>query len=97
MAQFIESFVACVEMLSFADMSNPGGGPELNRRDAQMAANLAFLASEVYPDKKILVWGATSHLSRKREGLNVDAARSSNSPGSRRLLASVDPAYLRRD
>lgn len=74
MAQFLESLVACIEMLSAADMSDPEGSPELNRRDEQMAKNLVFLAREVFPDKKLLVWGATSHLSRRRDGLQVYTA-----------------------
>lgn len=35
-----------------------------NPRDAQMAANLLWLARERYPDKKIIVWAASFHLLR---------------------------------
>ncbi len=73
--QFLPSFVACVEMLAVADLSNPEGGPELNRRDGQMAANVVWLAEEMFPGKKLIVWGATSHLSRKRTLLDVHTAR----------------------
>jgi erythromycin esterase len=48
--------------------------PEVfNRRDSVMAANLAWLARR-YPNRKIVVWGATSHLVRNRQALENDAA-----------------------
>jgi erythromycin esterase len=40
-----------------------------NRRDRQMAENLLWLATEKHPDKKIIVWGATTHLMRNAETL----------------------------
>ena len=36
-------------------------------REEQMASNLLWLADVYYPGKKIIVWGATSHLSRNRQ------------------------------
>lgn len=33
-------------------------------RDAQMADNLIWLAEQRYPDRKVIVWGATMHLQR---------------------------------
>jgi erythromycin esterase len=36
-----------------------------NLRDAQMARNLVWLARAVYPKRKIIVWAASSHLSRE--------------------------------
>lgn len=49
-----------------ADFDHPV--PEvMNRRDAQMAENLLWLAEERYPGRKIIVWAATSHASRRRD------------------------------
>lgn len=36
-----------------------------NLRDSQMARNLVWLARTVYPKRKIIVWAASSHLSRE--------------------------------
>jgi hypothetical protein len=44
-----------------------------NRRDSVMAANLEWLARR-HPDRKIIVWGATSHLVRNRQAIENDAA-----------------------
>jgi len=33
-------------------------------RDSLMAVNLAFLSDKVYPDKKIIVWAASSHITK---------------------------------
>jgi len=35
---------------------------EKSNRDKQMALNTIFIAENMYPNKKIIVWGATSHL-----------------------------------
>lgn len=39
-------------------------------RDAQMAANLRWLADTYYPDKKIIGWGATFHLMHGLQGIS---------------------------
>jgi erythromycin esterase len=44
-----------------------------NRRDSVMAANLEWLARR-WPNRKIVVWGATSHLVRNRQAMENDAA-----------------------
>jgi erythromycin esterase len=44
-----------------------------NRRDSVMAANFAWVARQD-PKRKIIVWGATSHLVRNRTGIENDAA-----------------------
>lgn len=44
-----------------------------NRRDSVMAANLAWIARQ-HPHRKIVVWGATSHLVRNRTGIGNDQA-----------------------
>lgn len=45
----------------------------LNQRDAVMGENLIWLARR-YPARKIVVWGATSHLVRDRVGIEHDPA-----------------------
>jgi len=39
----------------------------LNIRDEEMAKNLIWLKEQVYPDKKIIVWGANSHFGFNRQ------------------------------
>lgn len=39
----------------------------LNIRDQEMAKNLIWLKEQVYPDKKIIVWGANSHFGFNRQ------------------------------
>jgi erythromycin esterase len=41
-----------------------------NLRDARMAANLRWLAETRHPGKKIITWGATSHLCRGLAGVD---------------------------
>jgi erythromycin esterase len=48
--------------------------PEVfNRRDSVMAANLAWIVRQA-PTRKVIVWGATSHLVRNRTGIQNDPA-----------------------
>lgn len=41
----------------------------MNLRDAQMAENLLWLVREQYPGRKIIVWAASSHISRNRHAI----------------------------
>ena len=43
----------------------------LNRRDEGMADNLAWLATQQYPGRKLMVWAATSHVIRDRGAIEV--------------------------
>ena len=46
--------------------SGKSGDPaDTNRRDKAMGENLAWLAQEYYPDRKIIVWAASFHLMRE--------------------------------
>jgi len=55
-------------------LSNGVQTPQVfNRRDSVMAANLAWLGRRD-PARKIIVWGATSHLVRNRTGIEGDPA-----------------------
>ena len=73
-AQFLSSLGKAITMIALTDWSNPEGDSNLNLRDEQMAANLQWLAQVAHPGRKILVWGATSHLSRARHGLAVKSS-----------------------
>lgn len=43
----------------------------LNLRDQQMGENLLWLSRVRYPGKKIIVWGASSHISRNRHEIKA--------------------------
>ena len=47
----------------------------LNLREEQGAANLRWLLDHRYPGHKVIVWCATSHLSRNRQAIETDNAR----------------------
>lgn len=51
-----------------------------NLRDQQMGENLIWLANEMYPDQKIIVWAATYHIAR-------------NMPAHFREAANGEPFY----
>jgi hypothetical protein len=42
-----------------------GGAADNDLRDKAMGENLAWLAKEYYPDRKIIVWAASRHLMRE--------------------------------
>lgn len=46
----------------------------VNMRDAQMADNLTWLATQQYPTRRLIVWGATSHLTRNRQTIENNGA-----------------------
>ena len=70
--QTLGSAAAYIEFVH--PLSNGVQTPQVfNRRDSVMAANLAWLARRD-PSRKIIVWGATSHLVRNRTGIENDAA-----------------------
>ena len=45
----------------------------LNLRDERMGENLVWLANEYFPNRKILVWAATSHIARNMQAVDVFA------------------------
>jgi erythromycin esterase-like protein len=55
----------------------PGGeDPSLtNLRDKTMGENLAWLAREYYPDRKIIVWAASFHLMRNAPSVTVTGGK----------------------
>lgn len=58
-------------------------------RDRAMADNLAWLAEEVYPDKKIIVWGHNFHIRKS----NTTVGNTYNTPNMTELL----PEKLREE
>lgn len=51
--------------------SGPRDPSATNLRDRGMAENLAWLADEYYPDRKIIVWAASFHLMRNAAAIDV--------------------------
>jgi erythromycin esterase len=63
----------------------------MNRRDAQMAENLLWLARERYPGRKIIIWAATSHISRNRQLIQKPLADPGMVPMGHHLWQAVGP------
>jgi erythromycin esterase-like protein len=62
-----QSLIGWIEMVKYdIDVMNEVDVKVQNTRDLQMAKNLIFL-SELYPDKKIIGWGASYHFANKIE------------------------------
>lgn len=60
------------KFVRFAQILAKGPQPgELNIRDEVMADNFAMLANELYPNRKIIVWAATSHILKDRTAIDV--------------------------
>lgn len=70
--QVLESQLEFAEFAWAVDPAKPDPGV-FNRRDAAMAANLAWLVRR-NEERKVIVWGATSHLIRNRQGIENDPA-----------------------
>ncbi|HEY0151771.1 MAG TPA: erythromycin esterase family protein [Longimicrobium sp.] len=74
-ALFWTQALASIESYARMMWAAPPGqfrGEDNNVRDAQMAANLLWLADTYYPGRKIIVWAASAHIGR-----GVGALRSS--------------------
>ncbi len=54
--------------------TDPAGEQTIGR-DHGMADNLDFLADELYPGKKLIVWGHNSHLRHRNNAVGHDSAR----------------------
>ncbi|MGE0479877.1 MAG: erythromycin esterase family protein [Phycisphaerae bacterium] len=67
---------ALANLLAFDEMrrQRPTGARDpsaTNLRDRAMADNVAWLANEFYPDRKIIVWAASFHLMRNAAAIDV--------------------------
>lgn len=69
----VTEYVGFIRAMSKATPGNLPSADVMNRRDAIMGENLAWLASQK-PQRKIVVWGATSHFIRERTGIEGDPA-----------------------
>jgi erythromycin esterase len=69
-SQALSSQLAFAEFTWAVDFAAPDPAV-FNRRDAWMANNLGWIARR-YEGRKIVVWGATSHLVRNRTGIDGD-------------------------
>lgn len=54
-----------------------------NLRDPQMARNLIWLAEEVYPKRKLIVWSAAAHLMRNAKQI-ARVTKAGNTPSERK-------------
>ena len=77
MMRYINNYFKTITLYSKADLRQPSNTPHVfNIRDKVMAENFKFLKEEIYPDKKLIVWGANSHLGYGRgflQGFNERA------------------------
>ena len=90
--QALSSAAAYVEFIH--PLMNGIQTPEVfNRRDSVMAANLAWLAHR-NPQRKIIVWGASSHLIRNRTGIANDPAPNMVPTGHLIAKAMHDDVYM---
>jgi len=68
--QMLKSSAAIMELAWKLDIDSLGKKPVdtgiFNLRDRQMGENFLWLADEAYPTRKIIVWAATSHITRNR-------------------------------
>jgi erythromycin esterase len=64
-----------------------------NMRDAQMADNLTWLATQQYPTRRLIVWGATSHLTRNRQTIENNGAPNMIPMGHHLLETLGDDVY----
>jgi erythromycin esterase len=64
-----------------------------NMRDEQMADNLTWLATQQYPTSRLIVWGATSHLTRNRQTIENNGAPGMIPMGHHLLETLADEVY----
>jgi erythromycin esterase len=63
-------------------------------RERTMADNLLWLVTRRFPDRKIIVWGATSHLSRNRDAIAGPAGSSMVPMGQKLWDAIGERSYV---
>jgi erythromycin esterase len=63
-------------------------------RERAMARNLLWLVERYFPDRKIIVWGATSHLSRNRQLIDSAAATAMTPMGQELWDRLGDRSYV---
>lgn len=82
MARSVRNLYQTFSLFWNADLRNPGNTPHVfNIRDKGMAENMALLKEEIYPGKKMIVWGANTHLGYGRGFLGGFNGRDAADPG----------------
>jgi erythromycin esterase len=69
--QFLESVLGMAEVEAAYKAGYKDARNYNALRDVHMARNLVWLAHEMYPKRKIMVWAATYHLMRNPYGVNI--------------------------
>lgn len=67
---------------------------EFNVRDRVMGDNLVALATARYPDRKFILWGATSHFLKDRTAIDVESAPNMIPMGAHVARALGDDYYV---
>jgi erythromycin esterase len=76
-AQNLASLAGLMRFVRTLDADDPASVREAAPiRERTMARNLLWLVTRRFPDRKIVVWGATSHLSRNRDSVEGPAGGS---------------------
>lgn len=75
MARILDNALAYTEIRgalageSNLDHPSPAGQAAFNLREEKMAETLVWLVRDVYPDRKVITWGASSHLMHGSRGV----------------------------
>jgi erythromycin esterase len=79
---YLRNYLKTIILYKTADLQVPTNTPHVfNIRDREMANNFIFLKEELFPNKKIIVWGANSHLGYGRGFLEDFLDREASAKG----------------
>ncbi len=82
MARSIKNLQQTFNLFWHADLRKPGNTPHVfNIRDKGMAENMTLLQEQIYPGKKMIVWGANTHLGYGRGFLGGFNGQDAADPG----------------
>lgn len=82
MARSIRNLKQTFDLFWHADLRKPGNTPHVfNIRDKGMAENMVLLKEQLYPGKKMIVWGANTHLGYGRGFLGGFGGQEAADPG----------------
>lgn len=81
-ARAIRNLKQTFDLFWHADLRKPGNTPHVfNLRDKGMADNMTLLREHIYPGKKMIVWGANTHLGYGRGFLRGFDGQEAADPG----------------
>lgn len=91
-----QQFASIEAFLEFMRRIEEGTAEVFNKRDEQMASNLRWLMTTAGPDRKVIVWAATSHSLRDRGAIDpaTDATREMVPMGAHIHREFGDDAYV---